>query len=368
MSFFKSIFRKKESKPSVVKSKKQTDAVLTIKNIERLIDTAVKIEFEVPAELEEEFKFIPGQYLNLTLNINGKEEVRSYSICSGLNEALAIGVKKVENGLVSAFLNETLKVGDEVRVSFPIGNFTLSEKAGNYVAIAGGSGITPILSISKSIHASDHQKLSLIYANRDEQSIMFENDISAFSPDKVSVTHVFSEQEKEGYLFGMMTEEMITKIIKNDLSLLKSNGFYICGPEKMIINAQNVLKTFGVPDEKIFFELFTTPVEMEDKKEDVASEKFEGIANVTVILDGEEENFELERKGDTILEEAESHGMDAPYSCRGGICSTCKAKVLEGTAIMDKNFTLTDEEVAEGYILTCQAHPNSAKVVVSFDE
>lgn len=367
MSFFKSIFGKKKETSSFGEKNRTQETVLKVKHIERLIESAVKVEFEVPEEFKKEYLFIPGQYVNIKLNINAKEEVRSYSICSGVDETLAIGVKKIENGVVSAYLNDTLKVGDEVAVSFPMGGFNLSEKAGNYVAIAAGSGITPILSIAKSINSSPDQKLSLIYANRDDQSIMFEKDIASLSADKVGVTHVFSEQEKEGFLHGMMTEEMIHSIIKKDLSLLKSEGFYICGPEAVIINAQNALKTFGVPDAKIFFELFTTPVEMETKSE-VVAEKLEGKAKVTVILDGEEEKFELAQKGDTILEEAESHGMDAPYSCRGGICSTCKAKVVKGSAIMDKNFTLTDEEVAQGYVLTCQAHPNSAEVIISYDE
>ena len=165
--------------------------------------------------------------------------------------------------------------------------------------------------------------------------------------------------------FRMLTEEKIKTIIQQNTELLKAEKFFLCGPEPVIVNAKNALQSYGVEENKIVYELFTTPELL--KSPTVTPEKvFSGDAEVSVILDDEEETFTLAADGDTILEEAESHGMDAPYSCRGGVCSTCKAKVLEGSATMDKNFTLSDEEVEEGYILTCQAHPNSEKLVVYF--
>lgn len=367
MSLLRSIFGGKKEEKKKGSGKAKSSADLVVKEIVRLTDDSVKVVFEVPAELKENFSFIPGQYLNLTIPFDGKNEVRSYSICSGINESLAIGVKKVEKGLVSSYLNDDLKVGDELNVAFPMGNFNLKEEEGNYVGIAAGSGVTPVLSIAKSIQESGNQTMDLIYANRTEESIMFKEDIEAFSEEKVKLTHVLSDEEKEGVLHGMMTEEMITSILKNNLSLLRAKGFYICGPEPVIINAQKALKTFGVPDDKIYFELFTTPVEMEVEKKEVA-EAFVGVSKVTVILDGEEEQFELATDGDTILEEVESYGVDAPYSCRGGVCTTCRAKVIKGTTIMDKNFALTDQEVEQGYTLTCQAHPSSEEVIVSYDE
>lgn len=371
MSLFKKMFGgKKESNPvkKNQKSKKdQSSAVLKIKQIDRLTEDAVKVVFEVPEGLRARYSYIPGQYLNLNLEIDGKKVPRSYSICSDINEPLAIGIKKVENGLVSSYFNDKAKVGDEVEVGFPLGNFKMAKVDGNYVAFAAGSGITPVLSIAKLINNTKEGHLELFYANRNDKSIMFEEEIKMLSADKVNTTHIFSEQEKEGFLYGMMTEEVITEIIKSNLDILKAKGFYLCGPEQVIVNAQKALRVFGVPDEKMFYELFTTPVLMESEAKTVVS-NFNGISKVTVILDEEEEHFELASDGDTILKEVESHGIDAPYSCRGGICCTCRAKVLKGSATMDQNFSLTDKEVDEGYILTCQAHPNSEELIVSYDE
>ncbi|PKR80395.1 flavodoxin reductase [Brumimicrobium salinarum] len=368
MGFFKSIFGgKKQEKVKSPNKKEQTSAMLSIQQIDRLTDDAVKVVFDVPEELKSNYAYTPGQYLNIILTVKGEQQHRSYSICSDVKEPLAIGIKKVEKGIVSTYFNETAQAGDKVEVSFPQGSFTISKVEGDYLAIAAGSGITPVLSIAKLINGTATGKLNLLYGNRNDKSIMFEEELNLLSADKVQTTHVFSEQEKEGFMHGMLTEDVITEYLKNDLELLKAKGFYLCGPEPVIINAQNVLKRFGVAEEKIHYELFTTPVNMESNTKTVAS-NFSGEAQVTVILDDEAETFALDASGDTILNEAESHGIDAPYSCRGGICCTCKAKVLKGSATMDKNFSLTDSEVDEGYILTCQAHPNSSEITVSYDE
>lgn len=369
MGFIKSIFGgSKDDHSSKKQNDNQTSAVLKIKQIERLTKDAVKIVFDVPESLKEKYAYIPGQYLDFIINIDGTEVHRSYSICSDISEPLAIGVKQIEGGYVSIYLNEKAKAGDEIEVSFPMGQFTIPKIEGEYFALAGGSGITPILSIAKLFNRTEEGKLNLFYGNRSDQSIMFEEEIKTLSEDKVSLTHIFSDQEKEGFLHGMLTEEMVTSIIKSNLDLLKSKGFYVCGPEQVILNTQNALKKFGVPDDKIYFELFTTPVAMESSTKAAVPSDFKGISKVTVILDDEEEKFDLASNGDTILEEAESYGLEPPYSCRGAICCTCKAKVLKGSAKMDKNFTLTDEEVAEGYILTCQSHPTSEELTVSYDE
>lgn len=370
MSWLKKIFggTKETVKAELEKtSSSLSSASLKIKQIDRLTEFAVKVIFDVPNELAEKYQFIPGQYLDVTLEINGEKERRSYSICSGTSEPLAIGVKQIENGIVSGHFNTVAKVGDVIEVAFPSGNFKLSEPNGNFVAIVGGSGITPVLSIAKSIDKSSDGKLHLLYGNRSDQDIMFDKELEDLSSDKIITTYIFSEQEKEGFDFGMLTTENITAYFRNNLDLLKADGFYLCGPEPVIINAQEALKTFGVSEDKLHYELFTTPVNL--KSTVVEPEvSYTGISKVTVILDGESETFELATDGDTILEEAESYGMDAPYSCRGAVCCTCKGKVLEGSATMDKNFSLTDQEVKDGYILTCQAHPNSPVVVVSYDE
>ncbi len=359
MGIFDKFFGKKE------KPKTSKNAVLTIKEIQSLTKDAVKVTFDVPDIEKLNFSFIPGQYLDLELNLDGQTYHRSYSICSDIKEPLAIGVKKVDGGKVSTWLNDSAKKGDTIKVAYPSGNFTLAKADGNYVAFAAGSGITPILSIAKFFSRAHDSKLLLFYGNRNEDSIMFKDELKDL--DNVEVRHILSREEKVGFEHGRLTADNVRDIIKNDLDILKSKGFFLCGPEEMILNVSDVLKTFGVPEEKIHYELFTTPTLMKSKqKESVAD--FKGLSKVTVILDEEEEKFDLESDGATILDEAESYGIEVPFSCRGGVCCTCKAKVIKGAASMEKNYTLTDSEIEEGYVLTCQAHPNSEELTISYDE
>lgn len=359
MGLLDKLFGKKE------KTKKSKHAVLKIKEVKSLTDDAVKVVFDVPDKEKMNFSFIPGQYLDLEVELDGEKFHRSYSICSDIKEPLAIGVKKVEEGKVSTWLNDEAKEGDEVMVAFPKGNFTIAKADGDYVAFAAGSGITPILSMAKFFSRAQDAKMLLFYGNRNDETIMFKDELDDL--ENVKVRHILSRQEKEGFEHGRMNADKVRDMIKQDLDILKSKGFFLCGPEEMILNVSDVLKTFGVPEDKIHYELFTTPTLMESKqKESVAD--FEGVSKVTVILDEEEEHFDLESNGATILDEAESYGIDAPFSCRGGVCCTCKAKVLKGAVSMDKNFSLTDNEIEEGYILTCQSHPNSEELTITYDD
>lgn len=349
------------------KKKKADFANLKISSIDRLTKDAVKVTFDVPGEDKMDFSFLPGQYINIHIELEGEVQRRSYSICSGIDEPLAIGVKEVEGGLVSTWLNNEAKAGDVVKVSFPMGNFTISKLDGKYLAFAAGSGITPLLSIAKFFSRAKDSDLILFYGNKNEDSIMFYDELKELEDKNVETRHILSRQEKEGFLHGRLNKEKINDFIKSELDLLKCKGFYLCGPEEMILSASDTLKTFGVPEEKIHYELFTTPTLMKSKKKESVAQ-FEGVSKVTVILDDEEEQFDLEGNGASILAEAESYGIDAPFSCRGGVCCTCKAKVIKGAATMDKNFSLTDEEIDEGYVLTCQAHPNSEEITVSYDD
>jgi ring-1,2-phenylacetyl-CoA epoxidase subunit PaaE len=337
---------------------------LNIAEIVKLTSDTVKVVFDVPAENKKEFGFKSGQYVDVIIDINGKEERRSYSICSGTNEPLAIAVKAIENGKVSTWFNKQAKIGTTIPVSVPKGNFTLPAEAKNCVAIAAGSGITPILSIAKEVETRNGN-LRLFYGNRNVSSIIFKYDLESLN--NTFVTHFLSGETAEGFEQGRITKESFTAVIKNDLSLLRADAYFICGPEEMIVQVSEVLRFFGVPDKKIHFELFTTPVLMAAKEEEVVA-MFEGMSKVKVILDGEAVNFELGGKGKTILEAVESEGLDAPFSCKGGVCCSCKAKVIKGSARMSMNFSLTDEEVKKGYILTCQAHPTSEDLTISFDD
>lgn len=361
MGLFNKIF-KKDEKPEATSVHHKGYHQITIKNIDKVTADTVKISFDIPAELTSKYKFVPGQYVNLCVKLNGNEERRSYSICSGENEDLAIAVKAVKDGKVSHWANEMLQVGEKIEVSEPEGNFKLNSSDKTIVAFAAGSGITPILAIAKKIENSGG-KMSLFYGNRTENSIIFKSELSQLN--NTITKHYLSQENKEGFENGRVTKEKISEIVKENLDLLKADGFFLCGPEELILNAKEVLTLFGVPKEKIHFELFTVPVLMKSNETPVSN--FSGKSTVTVIIDEEKVDFEMDSKGKSILDIVTNKGYDAPYSCRGGVCCTCKAMVLEGKASMTLNYSLTDQEVEEGYILTCQAHPASEKLVISYD-
>jgi len=356
MALFKNLFGKKDkSKPPKGFSE------IAILAIDRVTPEAVKIVLDATTD---NFAFIPGQYLNFSIELDGKEYRRSYSICSGTNTPLAVVVKQVENGTVSTWFNQTAEVGMKILVSKPEGNFIAPRDARNIVAIAAGSGITPIMAIAKDCEESG-KNLRLFYGNRSLETTIFKNEIDALQQTKC--THFLSDVPHENHEKGQITKEAFSTIIKADLDLLKADCFFICGPEQMIMNTAGVLELFGVAKEKIKFELFTTPVllKTEDKKD--ATSDFKGKSKVTIILDDEEETFELASTGISVLDKASKEGIDVPYSCKGGVCSTCKAKILKGEATMTMNYSLTDKDIEEGYVLTCQAHPASDELTISYD-
>ena len=301
--------------------------------------------------------------MNFLLEINGEEIRRSYSICSGENEALAVAVKAIKNGIASNWFNSVAAVNDLLFVAAPEGNFILPANAKTVVAFAAGSGITPIVSLAKALQNNQGQ-MQLFYGNRSLENTLFKTDFENLSA--VTTQYFFSQEQNEGAIAGRIDKETITNCIKADLALLKADAFFICGPEEMILAVVSTLEFFGVAKNKIHYELFTTPVLM--KKEETVESNFKGTSAVKVILDSEVAEFSLANEGKTILEALEKAGLDAPFSCRGGVCCSCKAKVLKGSASMKMNYSLTDEEVKDGYILTCQAHPTSEELIVSFDE
>lgn len=361
MSLFKKLFGKGESTNSPKTPKGYF--VLSIAKITKLSADTVEVQFSIPEDLNGKFTYSPGQYLNFAVSVNGKEERRSYSICSGKNEPLAVAVKAIDKGIVSNWFNKSAVEGQEIFVASPQGHFTLTNEK-TIVAIAAGSGITPIMSIAKSLEQSTDKSLHLFFGNKTVESTIYKSEIDQLK--HCSTTYYLSQEEKEGFQKGRICKESFTEQIKSNLDLLKSDGFYICGPEDMIFDVKDALKTFGVADEKIHFELFTTPTHHEAESHTKTSD-FTGKSKVKVIIDDEAYEFELDAKGKTILEKADSEGADAPYSCRGGVCSTCKGKVIKGKAVMDLNYALTDKEIEEGYVLTCQAHPASEEVTITYD-
>jgi len=336
---------------------------LRVAEIVQETSDSISIGFDVPADLKNDFSFVAGQYLTLAANINGSEVRRSYSICSDENEPLLrIGVKRVEGGLMSNYLPDSVRVGDELQVMRPEGGFTLGEGKGSYVGLAAGSGITPILSQIKKT-ARSGGSFRLFYGNRAESSAMFTSVLNELSSERIAVDHFYTQQGDSRF-----TEEKISELFKADLGLLKADGFFLCGPQEMIENAKAVLSTFGVPPEKIHFELFTVAAEPKKKDKKRSAARSKGMCNAKVILDGEEILLDIDGNGDSVLDHLLDKGYDAPYSCKGGVCSTCKAKVLEGEATLDVNFSLSDKELEEGYILTCQAHPVTSNITVDYDQ
>ena len=359
MGFFSKLFGKSDSK-STPKGFEE----LMVREVRSLSPDTVEIRFEIPNTVRPKYNFVPGQYVNVHVTIDGKDYRRSYSLCSHPNDILAIAVKKVDQGIVSTYLTSKLDQGNYLLVSTPEGNFTLNNNK-NIVAIAAGSGITPIMSMAKSIEKSNDANIQLFYANKTQNDVLFKEELKDFQ--RTNTTYFFTKEAVEGAQAGRITKESFTEMIKANLSLLKADGFYICGPEEMIFAVKEVLEVFGVAKDKVHFELFTTPTATENATPVGTETGFKGDAAVTVILDGEEFNFKSGSDGRTILDNLMNDGADAPYSCRGGVCSSCKAKVVEGTVKMNLNYTLTDKEIAEGYILTCQSHPTSEKVKITFD-
>lgn len=338
---------------------------LTIAAITKLTEDTVEVSFEIAKETQSYFKFTPGQYVNFAITIDGNEERRSYSICSGPEEKLAVAVKQVENGKVSTWFNTVAKVGDSIYVSTPEGNFVRPKEAKNIVAIAVGSGITPIMAMAKAAESSE-VKINLFYGSRTAEQIIFSQAISELK--NTTTLHFLSGESRDGAVNSRIEKESFTAALKSDLAILKADGFFLCGPESMIVDIVEVLTLFGISEDKIFYELFTTPTVLGSKAKSSGGGSFSGTSRVTAILDDEEITFDLDANGATILEKVNKEGFDAPYSCKGGVCCTCKAKIIEGNATMTVNYSLTDKEVEDGYILTCQSHPASEILKISYDD
>lgn len=351
------LFKKKE------KSEKRSKGFhpIAIQAIQKLTSDSVQVTLDIPAELDAKYQFTPGQYLDFEIEVGGEKLRRSYSICSGPDESIAFAVKSIPDGKVSNWFNNSAKTGDTLAVSEPNGLFVWTPEQKNIVTIASGSGITPILSIAK--HAAKAgASVKGFYGNKTQNSMMFAEDIKTQFSKEFDL--FYTQEEVDGAVHGRLNGESISSKIKEDLNLLKADAFFICGPQEMIAEVTDKLKLFGVPENKIKRELFTASQAIEEKTESTEAVK----SQVTVILDGETVELNFKPKGKSILELLDAEGYDPPYSCRGGVCSTCKAKVLEGAATMKVNYVLTEEEVANGEILCCQAQPTTENIKISFDE
>ena len=344
---------------------------LKIKSILRQTKKAVSITFEVPTELKTEYAFLAGQYITLKTVIDGEEVRRDYSLSSSpQSESLTVTVKEIEDGLFSSYANTQLKIGDTLQVGTPNGRFIYDSEtstATTVVAFAAGSGITPIMSIARTVlKANAEKKFVLVYGNKSLKETIFYDEIlklQALYPDRFKVQFVFSETNEENALFGRIDSGNINYVLKNTLNIDGSQKFYLCGPEGMIHTVNSILTEKGVEDSQILFELFTAAT----VKSSTATITSSGESNITILVDEEETTLEMSQK-QTILEAALANDLDVPYSCQGGVCSSCICRVTEGSASMRQNNVLTDNEVAEGLVLSCQAEPTSTTIKVDFDD
>jgi len=343
---------------------------LKIKSILRQTDKAVSITFEVPTTLKTEYTFTAGQYITLKTMIDAKEVRRDYSLSSSpQSESLTVTVKEIDGGVFSSHANRQLKTGDTLEVGTPNGRFVYdseTNKTNTIVAFAAGSGITPIMSIARTVLETETDStFVLIYGNKSPKETIFYDEIlklQTLHADRFKVQFIYSETDEEGALFGRIDSGNVNYILKNDITVDDSQKFYLCGPEGMINTVNSILTEKGIEASQILFELFTASAVKSTSKS-----TNEGESEVTILVDEEEMTLVMSQK-QTILEVALANDIDVPYSCQGGVCSSCICRVTEGTATMRQNNILTDNEVAEGLILSCQAEPTSTTIKVDFDD
>jgi ring-1,2-phenylacetyl-CoA epoxidase subunit PaaE len=343
---------------------------------------AVSVSFEVPDSMLVNYQFHPGQYTTLRLNINGEMVNRSYSFCSSpyAQEPLTIAVKRVDGGKASNYIGDSLKPGMELEIMEPMGNFHAPLDANNakhYVLFGGGSGITPVFSILKSVLLKEPKsRVTLFYGNRDTKSIIFKKQIDEWAQkhsDRLKVVYILDREEAgwSGYT-GFVVKDMALKLLRENTDLnFQHSEFFICGPTPMMKEVESALGVLGMPKEKIHIEYFTAKAEEDKKAADVGATMisdvpFTGKTKVKIIYDGKEVEFNVSEK-ETILHAALDAGYDPPYSCMVAACCTCRAKLIAGKVEMDDRESLTDGEIAKGYVLTCQAHPKSNGIILNYD-
>jgi ring-1,2-phenylacetyl-CoA epoxidase subunit PaaE len=353
---------------------------LRVRSVEPDTAEAVVVCFDVPEHLRETFGFTQGQYLTLRKHIDGQDLRRSYSICAGLDDGeLRVGVRRVHGGTFSNWINSSLQPGDTIQVMAPQGRFFVPLDPGSrrrYVGIAGGSGITPILSIMKTVLSREpYSQFTLIYGNRQLRSTMFKEEVDDLKNrylSRLALHHVFSDEHTDAPLNrGVLDREKISEFLRRLVQPSDIDHAFICGPFQMNDEAHAALLTAGMPEERIHIERFGIASQASEavgavlhqpSPEDVEQ------ARVTIVRDGIRREFEFQKEQPSILDGASAAGIDVPFSCTSGVCGTCRAKLLEGKVRMERCFALDKREVAEGFVLCCQAHPLTEHVVLSFDE
>ena len=350
---------------------------LKIAEVRRETADAVSIRFDVPEKLRELFRFRAGQHVTLRTNVEGEDLRRTYSVCVPPRDGvLRIAIKQMPGGRFSAWANRELKEGQSIDVLPPMGRFVLPEisrPSPRYLALAGGSGITPVISIiSSALRESADCRFTLLYGNRDSASIMFLEELAALKNrfiDRFEVYHFLENESEEVELFnGRLDRAKCEEVFSSLVDVAGMDDIFICGPGPMMDSAEQALLARGVPSDHIFIERFTTgAVSAEQLARNEALQQKAAGTVISVVLDGRRSNVRFDASRESILDSVQAAGLPAPYACKGGVCTTCRAKVLSGEVVMKKNYGLTQQEIAQGYVLTCQAIPASDAVSLTYD-
>ena len=350
---------------------------LAVAGVARETRDAVAITFAVPEALAPSFRFVAGQHLTLRADIGGEDVRRSYSICSGVKDGtLRIAVKRNPGGVFSAWANDTLKAGDTLEVMPPMGHFNVPLEPSSrrhYAGFAAGSGITPLLSIVKTTLETEPQsQFTLFYGNRASGTVMFKEELAALKDTnlaRLNLVHVLSREAQDiELLHGRIDCAKADALIAHWLDLARVDTVFVCGPDGMMRAVAEALKARGYPDAKIKIERFATSVPRHEHKQGKPPEPGHTQCEVTAVLDGVTRTFTLEKGKESVLEAGLAAGIELPYSCKSGVCSTCRAKLTAGEVDMDVNFALEDYEVARGFVLTCQSHPVTDRIAVDYDQ
>jgi len=348
---------------------------LTIKDIQHETRDSVRIALAVPEELQSEYEFLPGQHLPFEVTIDGKKLRRTYSICSALGQPLEIGVRVQPGGQFSEYAAENLSVGDSINAMPPSGQFHVDLNASNakdYVGFAAGSGITPILSMIKSILVTEPKsRFILFYGNRKQSTTMFIEDLYALKNqylDRLQLNFVFSQEEQEFEpMAGRLDADKVRELYKHFGAGLRATDCFVCGPDTMIQDVKSALIDLGMDEASVHTERFGVP-RKSGKAAPQAAAKTAEHAEITVIMDGHKKSFDMQRDDANIVDAAAAHGIDLPYSCKGGVCATCRCHVRDGEVSMATNYGLEPWEVEKGFVLACQARPVSESVILDYDK
>jgi ring-1,2-phenylacetyl-CoA epoxidase subunit PaaE len=347
--------------------------VATVKHETR---DAIAVTFDVPPQLKETFAYQQGQHLTLRALIGGEDVRRSYSICSAMQDGeLRVAIKRTPGGVFSTWANETLKAGSKLEVMPPMGHFNVPLDPANdkhYLAFAAGSGITPILSIVKTtLLAEPKSRFTLFYGNRASSSVIFRDELADLKDrymERLNLAYVMSREQQDIELFnGRITRDKCSQFLRYWIRAEDFDVAFICGPEDMMHGVSSALQEAGMPKERIRIELFAASIPKHEHKPRQVEAGARHQAEVTVIMDGNHASFTMDKDKESLLDAGLRAGIDMRYSCKGGVCSTCRCKVLDGEVEMDVNYALEDYEVARGFVLSCQSFPITDKVVVDFD-